>query len=210
VRGAIVKACPQSLAQLGSIEHFGKAKFDNLLAAAHQAQRGKHDRCSVAHFLFYLEPELLALQRELRAGTYRLQPYHTFTIYEPKQRQICAAAFRDRADDKPRLHDILASMRSFLHHTLRLTLKDEAVRIAPVMQGIPFLGFSVLPGLVKLQRHKWARFRRRVRQREAQYRCGIIDEETLAQSVASMLGHLQHANTLAARRVCFATSHAQG
>jgi retron-type reverse transcriptase len=70
--------------------------FDNLLLAARKAQRGKRHRTSVAHFLFHLEPQILTLQEELRAGTYRMQPYHTFTIYEPKQRQICAAAFRDR------------------------------------------------------------------------------------------------------------------
>ena len=56
------------------------------------------------------------------------------------------------------------------------------VRIAPVLQGIPFLGFSILPGLVKLQSRKGARFRRRVQQQEAQYRCGIIGEEALAKS----------------------------
>jgi RNA-directed DNA polymerase len=70
--------------------------FENLLQAAQRAQRGKQDRRSVAHFLFHLEPALLTLQAELCAGTSCMQPYCTFTIYEPKRRQLCAAAFRDR------------------------------------------------------------------------------------------------------------------
>ncbi len=66
--------------------------FDTLLLAAQKAMRGKRDRTHVAHFWFYLEPELLRLQEEFRSGAYRMRPYRTFTIYEPKRRQICAAA----------------------------------------------------------------------------------------------------------------------
>ena len=70
--------------------------FDNLLLAARKAWRGKRGRASVAHFSFYLETELLRLQEELRSGSYRMRPCQTFFIYEPKQRRICAADFRDR------------------------------------------------------------------------------------------------------------------
>jgi RNA-directed DNA polymerase len=314
--------------------------FDNLLLAARKAQRGKQHRSSVARFLFRLEPEFLTLQDELRAGTYRMRPYRTFTIYEPKQRQICAADFRDRvvqhaichvldpvfeagfiydtyacrrskgthaavrraqrfsrrfasvlkgdvrkyyqsidhpvlktllrrtlkdkallalldriiehpipagtpgkglpignltsqyfanlylgaldhlvkdrlglrgyvrymddflifAADKPRLHDTLATVRTFLHTALRLGLKEQAVRLAPVTQGIPFLGCRIFPRLIRLNSRTWARVRRRIRGLEAAYRRGLIDEATLVRSVTSMLGHIRHADTLAARR----------
>jgi retron-type reverse transcriptase len=69
--------------------------FDNLLLAAHKARHGKQDRISVARFFFHLEPELLTLQAELQSGAYRMRPYRTFAIYEPKRRQICAADLRD-------------------------------------------------------------------------------------------------------------------
>jgi hypothetical protein len=114
------------------------------------------------------------------------------------------------ADSKPFLHEALADIREFLYRTLRLSLKDQAVRVAPVTQGIPFLGFRIFPGLVKLDGKKWAKFKRQVRAREAQYARGIIDEETLARSVASMIGHTLHANTLAARQTFFANSHSLG
>lgn len=70
--------------------------FENLLAAAHAARRGKRSKPSVAQFDFDLERELVTLQQELRSGTYRPGPYHTFTIREPKTRLISAAPYRDR------------------------------------------------------------------------------------------------------------------
>jgi retron-type reverse transcriptase len=70
--------------------------FENLLRAAEQACRGKRFRPSVAAFHFRLEPELLRLQEELVNQTYQPGPYRTFTICEPKPRQISAAPYRDR------------------------------------------------------------------------------------------------------------------
>ena len=67
------------------------ATFDNLLLAAKKALRGKKDRLPVAEFYFHLETELLRLEEELKAGTYAPGPYHSFMIYEPKPRRICAA-----------------------------------------------------------------------------------------------------------------------
>ena len=47
--------------------------------------------------MFHLEQELFRLQHELENGDYQPGPYHTFTIREPKERQIAAAPFRDLA-----------------------------------------------------------------------------------------------------------------
>src|SRR5215468_12751521 len=96
------------------------------------------------------------------------------------------------ADSKPSLHTTLATIRTFLRDVLRLELQDEVVRIAPVTEGIPFLGFRIFPRLVRMEGKKWARLRRRVRILEAQYACAMIDEATLARSVASMIGHVMH------------------
>jgi RNA-directed DNA polymerase len=70
--------------------------FENLLAAAHQAQRQKRYREPVLAFNDQLERELLQLQRELQTQTYQPGGYRTFEIYEPKQRVISAAPYRDR------------------------------------------------------------------------------------------------------------------
>jgi retron-type reverse transcriptase len=70
--------------------------FPNLLRAARQAERGKRFRPDVARFHFNLERELGALHEELRTYTYRPGPYRSFTIWEPKERLISAAPYRDR------------------------------------------------------------------------------------------------------------------
>ena len=68
----------------------------NLLLAAALARRGKRHRQNVARFEFDQETELLALQRELRSGTYCPGPFRTFVLFEPKRREISVAPYRDR------------------------------------------------------------------------------------------------------------------
>ncbi len=70
--------------------------FGNLLAAARRAVRGKRYRPEPLRFHYHLETNLLRLQEELTAGTYRPAPYRAFRIREPKPRLISAALYRDR------------------------------------------------------------------------------------------------------------------
>jgi len=70
--------------------------FANLLAAAEAAAAGKRKRPDVAAFRIDLETELIRLRHELQEGSYRPGRYRTFTILDPKPRQISAAPFRDR------------------------------------------------------------------------------------------------------------------
>jgi retron-type reverse transcriptase len=74
----------------------GLISFENLTAAAQLATAGKRSRQDVAAFNLNLEWGLLRLQRELREGTYKPGPYHSFIIEDPKPRRISAAPFRDR------------------------------------------------------------------------------------------------------------------
>jgi len=70
--------------------------LENLYAASRRARKGKRYRRSCAAFEYQLESELVALHHELRNKTYTPSPYRTFKIYEPKEREIAAAAYRDR------------------------------------------------------------------------------------------------------------------
>ena len=70
--------------------------FENLLASAYRARRGKRYRPDVAAFHFQLEEELLTLRNELQARTYQPGPYRAFYIQDPKRRLISAAPYRDR------------------------------------------------------------------------------------------------------------------
>ena len=64
--------------------------FNKLLEAHKKARRGKREKKKVIQFELMLEDELLNLEKELRSGTYKHGKYHTFQIYEPKERTIMA------------------------------------------------------------------------------------------------------------------------
>lgn len=70
--------------------------FDNLLLAARKAQRGKRFNNNVTAFHFRLEENILALQQQLEQKSYHPGTYRTFEVYDPKQRMISAAPYRDR------------------------------------------------------------------------------------------------------------------
>lgn len=70
--------------------------FDNLELAYRKVIRGKRYRPAALRFYANLEENLIQLQNELIWGMYETRPYRTFTIHEPKERTIYAAAFRDR------------------------------------------------------------------------------------------------------------------
>ncbi len=71
-------------------------RFDHLLASFVAARRGTGWNGETQAFFVHLEPELLRLTRELRAGSYHPGPYRYFSIRDPKPRTISVAPFRDR------------------------------------------------------------------------------------------------------------------
>lgn len=70
--------------------------FENLYNAYLKARRCRRYRDEVLKFSRNVEEELLILQEELKAGTYRTGWYRRFTIIVPKKREIFALPFRDR------------------------------------------------------------------------------------------------------------------
>ncbi len=72
------------------------ATFSALLAAARRAAAGKRRSPAAAAFLANLETEVLRLERQLAAGTWRAGRYTVLRIRDPKPRRISAAPFRDR------------------------------------------------------------------------------------------------------------------
>jgi retron-type reverse transcriptase len=70
--------------------------FTNLYNAYLLARKQKRYRTEVLHFSYNLEPNLIAIQEELRERTYRVGEYRPFIIMEPKRRQIVALPFKDR------------------------------------------------------------------------------------------------------------------
>ena len=69
---------------------------ENLLAAWREFVRGKRKKRDVQEFQYTLMDNILALHRELAAGTYKHGGYKHFRISDPKPRDIHKASVRDR------------------------------------------------------------------------------------------------------------------
>jgi len=72
------------------------ASTENLRLAFWKAARGKTHRPEVVAYRSRLEENLDQLRRGLIEGTAGVGRYHFFTIYDPKERRICAADFPER------------------------------------------------------------------------------------------------------------------
>ena len=70
--------------------------FENVYAAYRKARKGKRYKEYTLSFSDDIESELFSIIDDLKTGTYAPGAYHTFMVYEPKERMICAAPFRDR------------------------------------------------------------------------------------------------------------------
>ena len=70
--------------------------MENLRLAFWKASRGKRAREDQRAYAADLDAELARLRRGLADGTYPVGVYRRFTVYEPKERVVCAAAFRER------------------------------------------------------------------------------------------------------------------
>ena len=69
---------------------------ENLLRAFWKASRGKRSRPDQMAYAGNLDQNIDGLREGLLIGDYPIGDYSKFTIYEPKERVICAAAFRER------------------------------------------------------------------------------------------------------------------
>jgi len=72
------------------------ANFEALHTAYLAARRGKRYTTQVLRFSSDLEVQLLMLLDELQSGAYKVGPYRTFWVTDPKAREVAALPFRDR------------------------------------------------------------------------------------------------------------------
>jgi RNA-directed DNA polymerase len=99
------------------------------------------------------------------------------------------------SNDKDDLWNVKRKVEYFLNSELSLRLKDGFVLLAPTTQGLPFLGLRLFPGVIRLSRKGWRRFRRKMIIRENLLAEGKLDPDRFVRSVSSMVGHIGHANT---------------
>lgn len=107
------------------------------------------------------------------------------------------------AEDKARLTDALGEVRGYLERTLGIGLKDRATVLAPARRGLPFLGWRIYRGLVRIRPENLRRVKRRFRRRLWEHRIGILDEDRLADAHRAIAGQLRSGNTLELRRRYF-------
>ena len=72
------------------------ADGENLRLAFWKAAKGKRGKADCLAFRERLDENLGALRAELLAGGVSVGDYHYFKVHDPKERLICAAAFRER------------------------------------------------------------------------------------------------------------------
>ncbi len=70
--------------------------IDNVALAAYKAFRGKRGKKEVRDFLSNFSERISELREEIENETVRVGDYHYFTIYDPKERIICAASLKER------------------------------------------------------------------------------------------------------------------
>ncbi|MEI7994818.1 MAG: reverse transcriptase/maturase family protein [Methylococcaceae bacterium] len=89
---------------------------------------------------------------------------------------------------KEALFALSGDMRAFLAEELKLTLKEQQTINAPVGEGMPFLGWRVYPALLRQQGKRLRRQRRLIKQREDAYLNGVLDEQSLRDSILAIAG----------------------
>lgn len=72
------------------------ADIENLQLAFYKSRKGKEAKPEVIEYRNNLNINLQGLQTQILTGNIQVGNYHFFTIYDPKERQICAASFPER------------------------------------------------------------------------------------------------------------------
>jgi retron-type reverse transcriptase len=102
--------------------------------------------------------------------------------------------------DKKELQHLKYMISDFLFQQLHLQLKEKSILLAPCSTGIPFLGFRIFAGLIRMKLENKKRWVKKLKRRIKEYDLGEIDEQTYARCLNSMTAHVKTANTLHFRR----------
>jgi RNA-directed DNA polymerase len=94
--------------------------------------------------------------------------------------------------DKEYLLHSLKEIKNFLGNELNLQLHPKKVSIRKFHQGIDFLGYVILPHHKVLRTKTKKRMYRKLKEKHAQLKNGIISKEKFDQSLQSYLGILKH------------------
>ena len=102
-------------------------------------------------------------------------------------------------DSRAAARATLSAADAFVRERLGLQLRDDG-RIQRSALGLPFLGFRVFPGTLRLSRRRMARYRAARRRWERAYLAGDIDALGLQAGYASAFATTAHVDSAAFRR----------
>jgi hypothetical protein len=105
---------------------------------------------------------------------------------------------------KEALWRLAADVRRFCADVLGLEIKDEATIVAPVTEGMPWLGFRVFPGLARVDAEGRRRFQRKIAACVGRSATGPDAEAAEVDRGGSLCGHVRLGDTLALRRTTLA------
>ena len=109
-------------------------------------------------------------------------------------------------EGRKELRSVATAMAEFLDSELGLRLKPRATVIRRTRDGVPFLGFRVMPGSIEVRPETFRWFRKGVLHAEWEWRQGRLTTAALSSSTGSRIAHLARGRSLGLRRAFFARS----
>lgn len=93
------------------------------------------------------------------------------------------------------LKELQDQIESFLKDDLHLSLHPKKLTIKNVSTGVPFVGYRIFYDHVLVRANTLRRIERNYRSKLKQVKNGVLTEQKLAETKASIIGHLKHANS---------------
>jgi RNA-directed DNA polymerase len=117
--------------------------IDNLRLAFYEAKSAKVAREDVIKFSRNLDSNLLKIKKDFESGSFEFGAFKLFKIYDPKERNICAARFEER----------------IVHHAIINICKDNFSKYQPACSFANIKGKGVFAAINKAKhyqtKNKW-------------------------------------------------------
>lgn len=190
--------------------------MDNLYLALEDASKGRRYNKDVLVYNLDTWALLNELRQEVLNGTYKIDRYFIFYIYEPKKRMIMSISFRHRiiqwaiyrvlnpirymddviilSDDKIQLRSWKDRIEAFLLEELELNLNKKTC-IRPISQGIEFVGYRLWPNRVVIRKSTSLRIKRALRGMRVKYSRYEVTFQDVTETLQSYLGMLEHCDS---------------
>lgn len=102
--------------------------------------------------------------------------------------------------DRATLREAREQVEAYLAEKLHLRLKERATVLSPSAGGLPFLGWMLYPGAIRLRPENLRRYRWRLRQRRRQWALGQRSTQQYREGVASLFDLLEAGGARALKR----------